>query len=702
MHHTIKQESSDPLFLGTVVLSKEDAPQLTSGSSILADLEDRMRTGRLVDNVLTAPPEILEHFGNIFPEIVESNHVGKFQGDDVWKTWTNNNNEITVELDRNPRVGSDAEGRDVYIGGPAALFAAAIQSRSGEDSSNVLYGHEGRAGLSNWKGSASYYHIRDAIPVYYWPDNHGAYVLYATVKHALQKTFLPDYYKKQVDTDPNWNKLRFNLKPVLADPVGYAGLFMKNQLCALKDVGLHVEGTNLAKPVDTTAYTTTEHAFLTHEITEHIKTPRPMIMQNADEAKALHMHFKDDGFVETNKVFKRLASVAGDKVKHRKLTDEEMIERGYDPKFVRQALEFPNDGYIPPYVDGMLEEMVREGGGDTIGNMKLSRILVSPSENGDVKVTQVVWNNSLTGKECATPVKSLHLSLGPSMRNLKVVVPQNQGNPLTSQVRNWMDRLRPNMMKKIMWASGSSIVFMVKIDKTKIPASKMTKFRDHTDAHNKHVVRLGEKEVIIDGKPFQFFALQTTGGGNFPIKDAHAETALNVLNANVIPLLDLGSDGIEFDVITTRSCARGITGQNVFRMSAPASNMVMIYGVGGIGMTTMAPNALLMKAMLGLRQRLGSGQITGEEFNQKLAKSDFGTIPHWSGRNPFTRNYAQFVDAVRDPRTIARRMGLRRSQGERAGSSVVFPGVGPVINTVRNSMTANSAAKLMKLARLIK
>ena len=91
MHPTTQQ---DPLFLGRVVLSKEDAPRLTSGHSMLSDLEDRARTSRPVDTVLAAPPDILEHFGNIFPEIVESNHVGKFQGDDVWKTWTNTNNEI--------------------------------------------------------------------------------------------------------------------------------------------------------------------------------------------------------------------------------------------------------------------------------------------------------------------------------------------------------------------------------------------------------------------------------------------------------------------------------------------------------------------------------------------------------------------------------------------------------------------------------
>merc|ERR1711874_474399 len=79
-----------------------------------------------------------------------------------------------------------------------------------------------------------------------------------------------------------------------------------------------------------------------------------------------------------------------------------------------------------------------------------------------------------------------------------------------------------------------------------------------------------------------------TGGGHFPIKDAHPETALNVFRANVTPILGLGTKaGIEYDIVQLRSCARGITAANVFRIACPAANMVQIYGIGGIGMTTM-------------------------------------------------------------------------------------------------------------------
>ena len=80
--------------------------------------------------------------------------------------------------------------KDVYVGGPAAVCAAALQAQFGRGS-DVLYCHDGQRGLSNWKGSASYFHVRDAVPVYYWPDNHGAYSIYVTAKHALQRRIDP-------------------------------------------------------------------------------------------------------------------------------------------------------------------------------------------------------------------------------------------------------------------------------------------------------------------------------------------------------------------------------------------------------------------------------------------------------------------------------------------------------------------------------
>ena len=215
--------------------------------------------------------------------------------------------------------------------------------------------------------------------------------------------------------------------------------------------------------------------------------------------------------------------------------------------------------------------------------------------------------------------------------------------------------VKKNLLQHMMWASGSSIILMVKIDKEKVAEHKMVKFRDHIDAHNKHLVRLAEREIVCGGRRFQMFALQTTGGGHFPVKDAHPETAVNILKANVVPLLGLDAeDGVEWDIVSVRSCARGVTAQNVFRMAAPASNMVMMYGIGGIGMTTMAPNALLMKAVLETRRQLSRGIISSREYARKLRESDFSHIPHWNAPNPFSRNYSQFVDNANNPLIVAK------------------------------------------------
>ena len=145
--------------------------------------------------------------------------------------------------------------------------------------------------------------------------------------------------------------------------------------------------------------------------------------------------------------------------------------------------------------------------------------------------------------------------------------------------------------------------------------------------------------------------------GPFPSKHAHAETALNIFKANVIPILGLDRDGIEYDILQVRSCARGVTAQNAFRMSAPACNMVMVYGLGGIGMSTMAGNALLMKAIMSQRQNI----IGCEDFHDSMKNSaTIGNILHWNRPNPFNQNFAQFIDNVESPKILAKKFGIQK------------------------------------------
>ena len=61
----------------------------------------------------------------MFPEIAQSNSVGQLNKKS-FQIWEAGQNEVVVEMDPAPPqnlIGA----KDVYVGGPAALFAAAIQ-----------------------------------------------------------------------------------------------------------------------------------------------------------------------------------------------------------------------------------------------------------------------------------------------------------------------------------------------------------------------------------------------------------------------------------------------------------------------------------------------------------------------------------------------------------------------------------------------
>jgi len=692
----------DPLHFGSKELLQTENVAFTSGKTIFSQLENLVKKNEPIIDVIKGSDDAMKHFEEVFPEIYQSNDVGKI-GKETFKLWNESSNNIRVELDVeataaavNGNVMEEGRKFDVYIGGPAALTGAALQARSGHNPQNVLYGHDGRRGASNWKGSASYFHIRDAVPVYYWPDNHGAYTLYATAKHFVQRNLNTDKYLQEVSTDPSWNKLRLNWSAFLKEP-SIAWLFAKNQYYALQDVGLHKPGTQLRGIEEQTAAATMNHAYLTKEIFSEIRSPKPLLLESEDSRCALYTFMGGEKDVEeTQSVVNSLTEIGGEKLlDHQYLSKEEIADRGYNPDVVKRAAVFPKDGNFPPYLDGQMESLITEEGGQVWDNMVLEKILVSPTEDGsDAKVTRVAWKNTVTGEIQTIGVNSLYLSLGPSMKKLEVNLPANYnpaklglnsfknslGFRTESKDTQYFNFMKPtlmsiaqyissrvgsgvNMLNKMMLAAGSSMVFMVRVEKAKVADDRLRRFRDYIDGHNKHIIRLGEKDVTIGDKTYTYFVMQTTGGGHFPYRYAHAETALNVFKANVVPMLGLDEEHIDYEVLQVRSCARGVTAQNAFRMSAPASNMVMVYGIGGIGMSVMAGNALLMKAIMSLRQKLSAGTIDNAEFAQKLQTSDFGSnIEHWNKANPFTQNYAQFFDAVKNPKQIAKTFGFKKPE----------------------------------------
>ena len=78
-----------------------------------------------------------------------------------------------------------------------------------------------------------------------------------------------------------------------------------------------------------------------------------------------------------------------------------------------------------------------------------------------------------------------------------------------------------------------------------------------------------------------------------------------------------------------------------------------------MGMSTMAGNGLLMKALMGLRQKLANKTIDSKDYKSLLTNATFGnSITHWNKSNPFTENYAQFVDYVDDPKFLIKQMKI--------------------------------------------
>ena len=109
-------------------------------------------------------------------------------------------------------------------------------------------------------------------------------------------------------------------------------------------------------------------------------------------------------------------------------------------------------------------------------------------------------------------VKSLHLSLGPSITSVNVVRPPPPSRSGFKDVnvdgdivgiwrlverRLGRNRKWKNLLNPMMWAAGASMVFIVKVDERVVGVEEMRRFRDHIDGHNKHVVRLGENILRV-------------------------------------------------------------------------------------------------------------------------------------------------------------------------------------------------------------
>ncbi|KAL5258941.1 hypothetical protein ACHWQZ_G009420 [Mnemiopsis leidyi] len=620
-----------------ICLTVEEFPCFTKGRELISELENRTKNKKMLDEVIYGPDDVIKFFGMVFPEVKRQQNVGQNSTSD-YKMWEEGENVITIEEDREMDSG-DEKKWDLYVGGPAAIFGAVIQAQSAE-SGNVMYVHDGVRGISNWKGSASTYVPCTICPQYYGFDSNGLKVAFNTVVDEIHRRFHFSSYLKKVKTDGIWMNVRIKFSAFFADP-GYWWLVIQNQWNAFKDVGLYIRGTALNPDRKTIAHTSVHHATrgpvilkelnLGYDVMYH-SNKRNMSLDAIPGRKKRPARFVDTG---------RLERVVGPgHLKFRSLSREEITSRGYDPDYMLSLVERPLDGALLMDIDEHFERDIERNGGIVRAGLRLKRVLVKPTNNRqDCFVTKVVWEDCKTGQHSITPVKTLHLSLGPSMT--KLIVKNNQSS-MFSKFGKFLKQ--DNLMSKMMLATGSSMVFIVKIDKSLVKESKITKFRDDFRSGNRHWRMMGEREVETGGKLYHVMAIQASGGAIFPFKHAHPEAVLNIISAIMTKGLGLQSPGIEFDIVSLRSCSRGITSHNFLRFGAPAGNLVMVYGTGGLGMGTMMSNALFLKALLRQRKLLSEDRISNDEFVSNLKTSDFDSIPHWNATNPFARDYYQFID----------------------------------------------------------
>ena len=76
----------------------EQMASLTSGKRIFSQLDKMISKNQAINSVILGPEATTDLFTTVFPDIVESNSVGKITAD-TWSHWKPGNNEVTLEED---------------------------------------------------------------------------------------------------------------------------------------------------------------------------------------------------------------------------------------------------------------------------------------------------------------------------------------------------------------------------------------------------------------------------------------------------------------------------------------------------------------------------------------------------------------------------------------------------------------------------
>ena len=92
----------DPLYYGVKELKSDELVEFRSGEKVIKGLEQMVKDGRNLDQVLNCSPEVIEHFNEIFPEVVYTNETGAFDTS-MLKSWKKRGILALLFLEFSPR-----------------------------------------------------------------------------------------------------------------------------------------------------------------------------------------------------------------------------------------------------------------------------------------------------------------------------------------------------------------------------------------------------------------------------------------------------------------------------------------------------------------------------------------------------------------------------------------------------------------------
>ena len=310
---------------------KKSLTNFQEGKAFFKDLVLRSGVAEFQDTY-HAPEPIANVFRQAFPSLVEERGILESSSKQHTSELYHKNRITIREASISPAQAKAAEKVDFMgVGGPTAVGAAALAKAGGMK--KVEHSWYTRRG-SNADGSAYYYHIRDAFPVYVNSVNRGPYCVYTDMMKRLQSN---ENLEKWAREDADYVKIHLNWKNLLMEPSLLWEVFWPNLVKMVDNIYLkNPEKSDISSVVKHSARAKTisgalEKALGTDELLHH----------GRKDAMACYAGVTNNKDVEAH--FNWLAKFC-----------EDIRFKTIQPKDyglgVKQLLWFPEDGCLSPTV----------------------------------------------------------------------------------------------------------------------------------------------------------------------------------------------------------------------------------------------------------------------------------------------------------------------------------------------------------------